>query len=391
MHLTRSRRLLAIAASAAVALASVAAEAQETEDDPEAEEIDAAAPATAGVTPPYFPFNLSLLWPLATNFATPDLWTHLDVAILLGRVGFVDGLQLGVCTWITHELRGIQLGVASAIEERGAGVQIGAGFTFADGLFEGIQAAGVFSWASKDLHGLMVGGAANQIYGDLDGVQLAGAFNIARKQVTGVQAGGFVNIGKVDGLQVGAINVSARQRGLQIGIINVARRIDGLQIGVVNITDDLEGESLGIAPLPRRGGIRAHVWGSSSLLGNVGVKFSSRYAYSILSGSVTPVDREDGGPGKETKYGFGLTLGAQMTVPSVEELRLAADLGVTRLFMDAPSFAGHDEMVRARVLVSYAIARRLAPFVGGGVWTRVHGEDDLDAEVGPEISVGLEL
>jgi hypothetical protein len=182
------------------------------------------------------------------------------------------------------------------------------------------------------------------------------------------------------------INVSADTQGTQIGLINVARRSEGLQLGVVNITDNLKGESLGLASLPRAGGIHLDVWGSNSLSGNVGVKFASKVVYSVLSGVV---HREE----KRNVYGGGVTLGVHFPVLESlgEGLSLAGDLGVYRLARDPGPATRHDEMYKARVLVSYEVARHFSFFAGGGVHVSVRGDDVLATSVGPEICGGLDL
>ncbi|MEJ7733162.1 MAG: hypothetical protein WKG00_28695, partial [Polyangiaceae bacterium] len=231
------------------------------------------------------------------------------------------------------------------------------------------------------------------VYGDLQGVQAAMVVNVARQSLEGVQVGGAVNIGRVDGLQLGAINVSQELHGVQIGILNVARRIDGLQIGVINVTDQLDGESLGIIPLPRRGGIHLAAWGSNSLFGNIGLKFASVHAYSLLSVALHSVPRapdSEGGP-RQPIFGAGLTLGARFPLP-MPGFAIAADIGGHRLFRERIAFVGgHDEIYKTRILLSYSMAPRLTPFVGGGAYVSLHGQDTLHTTYGPELDVGIEL
>jgi len=323
------------------------------------------------------------------NAAAPDLWTSFDLSIILGRVGFVDGLQLGLITWTRYNLRGAQLALAGVVGGRAEGIQTAGTFAFVDGPFEGAQLSGIFGWASSSVEGLQLSGIANQTYGDIRGLQVAGLANIARRQVTGVQAAS-INVGRVDGLQIGGINVSQEQRGLQIGVINVARRIDGLQIGVINITDNLDGESLGIIPLPRRGGIHLALWGSTSLYGNAGIKFSSRYAYSILSAAFHSEERADGGIGRDPVYAGGLTMGARLPI-SYEGLSLSTDLGAYRLFRDELSFSGRDELLKLRLVLAYSLARRLSPFLTAGAYMTLRGEDEVEVTAGPDFAIGLEL
>lgn len=386
---------------------------------------------------PYFPVNLSFLYPISTNAAAPDLRTHLDLALLLGRVGFMDGAQLGLFAWTAHELRGAQVALATIATGRARGLQAAGAFAFTDAPLMGVQLSGVLGWSSAEIYGVQLAGIGNQTYGDvnglqaagivnivrqpvtemqvfggasaalygvqlagignytygdINGLQAAGMINISRRQVTGVQAAGLVNVGRVSGLQIGAINVSQEQRGLQIGIINVARKIHGMQIGVINVTDDLEGESLGIIPLPRRGGIRLVLWGSNSLYGNVGVKFSSMYAYTILGAALhsEPRAEADGREGREAAYAGGLTLGARLPF-EVEGLSLSTDIGAYRLFRGGAGFSGRDELLKARVVVSYALAERLAPFLGAGAYLSLRGKDDTRVGAGPELCIGLEL
>jgi hypothetical protein len=172
----------------------------------------------------------------------------------------------------------------------------------------------------------------------------------------------------------------------------VARNFKGLQIGAINITDNLDGESLGIAPLPRRGGIHAMAWASNSLYGNLGVKFASRYAYSILSGALHSVAREGADAStRQIVYAGGLTLGATVPLP-LDGFAISGDLGGYRLFRDEATFSGHDELYKLRFMVSYPIAPRLTPFIGGGVNLALRGEDSVDtADFGGEFCVGLEL
>jgi hypothetical protein len=50
----------------------------------------------------------------------------------------------------------------------------------------------------------------------------------------------------------------------------------------------------------------------------------------------------------------------------------------------------HDEVFKTRLLVRYALARRLSFFAGGGAYLRLLG-DAPTARFGPEIDGGLEF
>ncbi len=333
---------------------------------------------------PYFPFSLALLHPLSTNMAAPELHTNLGLSVIFGRVGFLEGVQVGMINSTLHEMSGVQLGVASVNEGTTSGLQLGAAFSYADGPVQGLQLSGIFGWATAPIVGVQFSGIANQTTGHVRGLQFSGLLNVVRgdKWVEGAQIGG-TNLGRVRGLQLGALNISEEVRGLQIGLINIARKIDGLQIGLINITDDLQGESFGVASLPRRGGVHLMAWGSNSLSGNLGVKFASRYTYSVLSSAV----HRDG---KDTIVAAGLTFGVRFPF-LLDALSWSGDLGGYRLFRVDGTRYTHDEMVKTRLLFSYEIARHFSLFAGGGAYISVRGNDALTSKFGPEICAGLDL
>jgi hypothetical protein len=334
---------------------------------------------------PYFPLSLALLYPISTNGGVPELRTNVALGVFLGRVGSVDGVQLGLVNSAIHDVRGLQLGAASLIDGGADGAQIGGVFAFTDGPFQGVQLAGLLSWSGSSLSGLQIAGGANQARHHVRGVQAAGGFNLTYGDVEGVQIGA-VNIGKIRGVQIGLINVSADTEGTQIGILNVARRSSGLQVGVLNVTDNLEGESLGIASVPRMGGIHLVVWGSNSLSGNIGVKFSSKFTYSILSAAI---HRDD----KSTAAGAGLTLGLRFPIlrSVIDGFTLGSDFGGYRLFREPGMNTRHDEIYKARLIASYEIARRFSLFAGGGGHLVFRDGPTPRLSFGPELCAGLEL
>jgi hypothetical protein len=334
---------------------------------------------------PYFPVSLAFLYPMSTNGAVPELRTNVAIGVLLGRVGTVDGVQLGLVNSAMYDLRGLQLGAASLIDGSADGAQVGGVFAFTDGPFQGVQLAGLMSWSGSSLTGLQLAGVANQARHQVRGMQVAGGFNLTYGDVEGVQIGA-VNIGKIRGVQIGLINVSADTEGTQIGVINVARRSNGLQVGVLNVTDNLEGESLGIASVPRMGGIHLMVWGSNSLSGNLGVKFSSKFTYSIVSAAI---HRDD----KSTAVGAGLTLGIAFPIlrSVIDGFTLGSDFGGYRLFREPGMNTRHDEIYKARLVATYEIARRFSLFVGGGGHLVLRDGPNPRLSFGPELCAGLEL
>jgi hypothetical protein len=329
--------------------------------------------------------NLSFIYPLAINVGRPDIRTNLDIALIVSHVGEIDGAQTGLITYTVFDVDGVQASVAALTGGRMRGIQVGGTFAYAGGGVFGAQAAGIFGWSTKEVRGLQFAGVAAQSYEDIEGIQLSGGINIARKQVTGAQIAGGINIGRVRGLQLGLINVSAEVDGAQVGLINVAKKVDGMQVGLINVTASLAGESLGVANILKPGRIHLALWGSNSLFGNAGLKFASKYAYSILSAAIHNLDGT-------VAAGAGLTLGLHLPLNLyLPGLSMSGDLGAYRLFPSGFNFDGHAEVYKTRLIASYELAHRLTLFVGGGAFVSVIGDENEKTSFGPEISGGLEL
>lgn len=167
------------------------------------------------------PVSIGFLYPLATNANRPDVTSNADVSALYRHVGNVEGLQLG--GGVVH--------------------------------------------AARDVEGVQIGGVASVAGGSMSGVQLGGVANVALERVTGVQASPVNVAGPVEGLQLGLVNVGTRVRGLQLGLVNVAEDVDGGAIGLVSISKD------SVHPI---------VWTSNLQYTNAGVKFSSKYVFTML-------------------------------------------------------------------------------------------------------------
>ncbi len=156
-----------------------------------------ALPAYSNVS--YSLCSLSLVTPIQTVSADSDI-QGLRLNLLYGENREVHGLDLGVVNVTTRTLTGVQVGGLNWDHGQMSGIQIGV-----DNVFQG---------TSKP-------GNATDAWGDEgDGVQL-GALNI-------------VTDARLNGIQVGIINVADAMSGLQVGIMNVATQLRGVQIGLLN-------------------------------------------------------------------------------------------------------------------------------------------------------------
>jgi hypothetical protein len=370
----RAAAHLARAAVAAIALAwAPRAAAQPTPDPP------------PRPPPSFMPVNVSVLHPLATNFAAPDVCTALSLGVVLDRVGCVGGAQIAPIAYVSRDVRGAQIGAATLVDGPSRGLALAGVFALAGGPVEGASIAGFASWSRDTFDGVAVGGVFAYAQGDVTGLQLAGFATVTRGEIDGAQIG-LVNVGRIRGAQIGVLNVSSDAHGAQIGVLNVARHLEGLQLGAMNLAGHLEGESLGVASLPREGGIHPAAWASTSLPMNVGLKLASKVVYSLLAGGL-------GKDGDHTVYGAGLSFGVRfpLLTDTLDGLAISTDVGGLRLARVGLLDARHDELYRSRILLSYSLDRHLSVFAGGGLRVAIHGDAITDARFGPEIVGGVEL
>ena len=321
--------------------------------------VPPAVEAPADKKEAYLPVNASLFYPLATNFGKRNVTTHLDVNLLYGRVGRVDGAQLGLFNHAGGDLNG---------------AQIAFGMNLVHGATEGFQIAT----------------AMNLTGGSVEGLQASFAFNRAGGHVSGIQGSMGINVadGGLEGIAFGAANFAGDVRGLQLGLLNVGGTVKGVQLGLVNVADDVEGVPIGLVSVTKTGGIHPLAWGSNTSLANVGVKFATRYTYTMVSGAAHP-------DGSAWLYGPGFTVGAHVPIA---RFYFETDIGLTWLFNgtihEKDAMAGDIALTKLRVVGGYTILDHLSAFAGVGTALRTRFGTDRDApsmRLVPELFAGIQF
>jgi hypothetical protein len=313
--------------------------------------------------------TVGVFYPLASHYGHPEVTSSLDVNLLYGRVGGIDGAQLG--------------GVNVVSREHGRPASV-----------KGLQAAWIANIVGGDLNGVQLAGVFNQVSEDARGVQLAFGANLTLGAVEGLQSAFIFNrSGDLRGLQLSAVNVADDVDGVQIGLVNVAGRVRGASIGLVNIADDIDGLPLAPFSVTRTGGVHPSVWSGSGGLGNVGLKLATRRTYTLVYGSYhRDYDLE--------LVGGGFALGGSVELGA--GFRSDFDLSCTYLVAPALSYdpsreAGyHEQLVqpRLRLMLAFRAAEHFGLFVGVSALTQVRAElgwDRVSTSVGPEIFGGIEL
>ena len=282
--------------------------------------------------------TIGFLHPLATNANRPNVTSSVDLSVLYGRVGTVEGLQLGGV--VDYAARGIT----------------------------GVQLAGV---------GAITGGSAS-------GAQLAGVFNLSTGPTTGAQLAGVVNVAadSVTGAQLAPVNIAGPVQGVQIGVVNIGRKVRGLQLGVINIADEVDGAAIGLVSISRDS-VHPIVWASNLQYMNVGVKFSTKYVFTLLGVHYGTHEADF------DKVGLTFGLGGHLPLPARFDLEVQGSFTQLAPWKHGDKYKTNS-WIAPQIAVGYSFAPHLRVFVGTGV--RVPLSVDLGRAVSrPEFLAGLQF
>ncbi len=225
--------------------------------------------------------SASLTGSLTYPRALPKKKTHLHIGAISSDIGSLDGVAASL---IAHRNRGtdrdgagsgVQLAVAflhtggdfkgvnaSALVASGSGqlngALLGGLFSLQRGDLFGPQLSGLTSVSVGDTVGVQLAGLGALQLGGIEGVQAAGLFVYTRGDVLGFQGSALSTMagGRVKGTQLAALSTYAGQgvSGYQMALVNVARkRLDGVQLGLVNVAGDFKGTQLGLINIGGKG------------------------------------------------------------------------------------------------------------------------------------------
>lgn len=143
---------------------------------------------------------------------------------------------------------GVQLsGAVNSVLSNAYGWQATGGVNVVRNALFGFQLAGLSNVVYKYSFGFQLAGISNISLQSMDGVQIAALTNYTKGGLYGVQISAFNEAGFVEGkngyenndhtgLQLGLINkTSERMNGYQLGLVNISGRMQGTQIGLINI------------------------------------------------------------------------------------------------------------------------------------------------------------
>ncbi|HMQ49908.1 MAG TPA: hypothetical protein PKA00_20840 [Saprospiraceae bacterium] len=231
--------------------------------------------------------QISLLPFLGTNAEkSSQITNNVSVNVLWGKNGGVDGVEIGgLVNSVEKDVKGLQVaGLGSNVGGDLTGTQIGGLFNVVQGETNGNQIAGLFNRSGKS-NAVQMAGLFNQTTADFQGVQIAGLFNTSAGKADGVQLAGLFNYSKATSKSqyAGLFNVSGDVTGGQISsFFNKAKKVDGFQLGLINVADSISGAPIGFLSLIRKGYNRVELSGGDLLYANLSIKLGAHAFYNIF-------------------------------------------------------------------------------------------------------------
>ncbi|MES2704350.1 MAG: STN and carboxypeptidase regulatory-like domain-containing protein [Bacteroidota bacterium] len=284
-------------------------------------------------------------------------------------VGYVQ--VAGVFNIVNGSASGVQVGgVANKVYRSVNGLQVSGVTSITGGSARGMVIAGVVSQLGGKMQGMQVSGVVNLLTGTdtaakgidtarhMEGFQLAGVANVANGDCRGMQLAGISNVanGRCQGMQLAGIVNTARGgiKGIQVsGICNITTRMDGVQVGFINIADTVTGYSIGLLNIVKKGYHNLSL--SSTDLMNVDIAYRSgnRKLYSILEACANFTEGQK-------RYGYGLGIGTERVLG--RRLSLSGEVSALTLYE-----GNVDEtplLLRSGILLHWNLAPKFSLFTG---------------------------
>ncbi|WP_316810226.1 STN and carboxypeptidase regulatory-like domain-containing protein [Pedobacter heparinus] len=235
------------------------------------------------------PFQTSLTPGLSSHgIMSAQVINKFSLNVLGGYTAGTNGFEIAGLFNITKgDVKKLQF--AGLFNEAGGslnGFQVAGLLNNVRGEKKGFQAAGLLNRVKENTEGFQVAGLCNLSYKNMMGAQAAGIMNLVAENAHGVQIAGIANLVRkdMDGTQVAGIgNMTRHLKGVQIaGIFNYAKRMDGFQVGLINVSDTSSGYSLGLINFVKRGYHKISVFANETVNTNISVKTGNSKLYTIL-------------------------------------------------------------------------------------------------------------
>lgn len=241
-------------------------------------------------------FQVTFITPMGTNgVESPNITNKFSLNIIGGVAQGLDGIELGsVANVLLGNMKGFQgSGFTNAVLGNVKGVQLAGYVNYSGGNLNGAALAGLCNVNMHDATGGQFSGFLNANLGDFKGVQLATFSNFNLKNMKGFQGSGFanVNVGNFEGAQIaGFSNITVGNiKGYQVsGFLNYAKKINGLQLGIINVADSVEGAAIGFLSIVKHGLHQIEVSADEVFYSGLSLRTGTRKFYNTLNIGMSP-------------------------------------------------------------------------------------------------------
>ncbi len=334
------------------------------------------------------PVSLQLFHPLSTS-PNPDTSTNFRLAVLFGRSGSIQGVDLsGVASITEGDMTGLQMtGIYQKVRGSFTGVSYNLGVQSHAGPATGVQFAGLSNFHQDFFAGAQFAGALNYTHRGFLGAQFSGLMNLNDgyggylqvssvanvnvKAFGGLQLAAFMNFAgdETFGTQIAFMNYANQIEGAQFGFINLAEEISGLQMGLFNKSKINRGIPVGLINITDDGHADGVVYASNLSLYNVGLRTVVNNWSSIVSLGYTD---QSSIANKATNSGFlGWNFGRLF--PVRPHLDLTVDAGylhiIPKEYDDSSINDNQHFALQMRLFADYRFGKSVALFGGGGFST----------------------
>ncbi|MEI6766002.1 MAG: hypothetical protein WCM76_10195 [Bacteroidota bacterium] len=344
-------------------------------------------------------FNISLLPTLSTNRLFSGIVENkISFNVLIGYNNGVNGFEMGGLANIDKkDVKGLQLaGLANLVGGRTEGIQLAGLANFTLGRVYGIQLAGITNLLMDTLTGISVCGLAGFSKSVITGVQVSGFGNVAVNNLDGMQLGGYLNVtlqtvnklqvagfsnyaGAVKGLQIAGFANIARNsmRGAQLaGFFNYARRVDGAQLGIINISDTLNGFALGLLSFSHSGFHKLDITGGETFYAQATFRTGMPLFHNVISAGYRPSS------GNMFAAGYGL--GSEIKFGK----RASMDVSlIAYKIFDNGLKATHDALFSYEMTLGIRLTKKLAIIAGPALYCnyqqKLSGQESYNKSLSP--------
>jgi hypothetical protein len=241
------------------------------------------------------------------------------------------------------------------------GAEIGGLMNYNKGEVKWFQLAGITNINEKQSRGLILSGVSNIVMDSSSGALISGVFNYSKYEAKG--------------FQLSTINIAATEfSGFQLGVFNYANKLDGVQLGVVNIVGNVEsGVPIGLITIVKNDGhYEFEATAGEVLYANLNYKMGIEQFYTIFKAGYSSYK-------SKPVYSYGFGFGGNVSL--AEKHKISIDLSANNIVYDNNWSGELNLLNKADFNYKYSISEKLSLMAGPSFNVYVT-QEKIDGEYG---------